>query len=339
MEDIRRLSNLPGTPEEQKWLRDRLEALSEKESIVLAAALQRSDPITAAGAINHLCSLQDYEVYSPAGSYAELGRTYMRYSIRNYEQELPFVNLTVVGQMFEDKCPGLFIGDCYVAYPKNLTVSYGGAGTELPKDDGWSVRLKLSSPSRRDGVWVSLPDYSIANDGRPDEVALALKALGVDKVQDCMLLDARCSLPAAGNLLEQYHDLADLIYDGNDLGFVLAEQGQGMPNFMDKFLGALKYEECDTLRFALDISQNLRCYDWTPFESLEEMAKAELREKGMEEMFLRPDCIDLEAYALDMLERKGCVMADSENGFISRVCGEPFHYERSSPKDFEMQMQ
>jgi len=331
-----RLLALPGTSEERKWLQDRLEVLSAKESIVLAAALQRSSPTTAEGLINHLCSLRDYEVYSPAGSYAELGQTYMKHEIRNYEEHLPFVNLTVVGQMFEDKCPGLFIGDCYVAYPKTLTVAYDG--TELPRDDDWSVRLKLSSPSRREGVWVSLPDYTEANGGRPDEVVLALKELSVDKVQDCMLLDARCVLPQAGNILEQYHSIADLIYDGNDLGFVLDEQGQGIPNFMDKFLGALKYEECDSLRFALDIAQNLHCYDWTPFESLEELTRSDLAGRGMPEEFVKGGCVDLEAYALDLLERRGCVMADSENGFISRN-GEPFHHERTVQRGYDIQMQ
>lgn len=111
-----------------------------------------------------------------------------------------------------------------------------------------------------------------------------------------------------------------------------------MPNFMDKFLGALKYEECDTLRFALDISQNLRCYDWTPFESLEELTKSDLADRGMPEEFIKGGCVNLEAYALDLLERRGCVMADGENGFISRN-GEPFHHERTVQRGYEIQMQ
>ena len=44
------------------------------------------------------------------------------------------------------------------------------------------------------------------------------------------------------------------------------------------------------------------------------------------------------AYALDLLERRGCVMADSENGFVSRN-GEPFHHERISPGGYDIRMQ
>ena len=56
------------------------------------------------------------------------------------------------------------------------------------------------------------------------------------------------------------------------------------------------------------------------------------------EEFIKGGCVDLETYALDLLERRGCVMADSENGFISRN-GEPFHHERTSPRGYDIQMQ
>ena len=89
---------------------------------------------------------------------------------------------------------------------------------------------------------------------------LALLELKVDTIQECTLLDARCVLPEVKDLVSEYREVADLIYDGNDLGFLLDEQGQGMPHFSEKFHAALAYEKCTRLGAALDIAQNLRCY-------------------------------------------------------------------------------
>jgi len=66
------------------------------------------------------------------------------------------------------------------------------------------------------------------------------------------------------NLLEQYDTLEKLVWEGNNLGYVLEERGQGMPHFLDHLRAALEYERCDRLDYALDIPQNLRCYDFLP---------------------------------------------------------------------------
>lgn len=39
-----------------------------------------------------------------------------------------------------------------------------------------------------------------------------------------------------------------------------------------------------------------------------------------------------------LLKRRGCVMADSDNGFVSRN-GEPFHHERTVQRGYDIQMQ
>lgn len=62
MNCIERLNTLPATAQEKKWLEKRLATLSEKESLVLDAAILRSPPESASEAINHLLRLEDYEV-------------------------------------------------------------------------------------------------------------------------------------------------------------------------------------------------------------------------------------------------------------------------------------
>ncbi len=59
MSDFKEFCNLPGTPEEKKWLRERLETLTVKESIILTVAQMRQPAVTAADAVRQLCSLLD----------------------------------------------------------------------------------------------------------------------------------------------------------------------------------------------------------------------------------------------------------------------------------------
>ena len=133
---------------------------------------------------------------------------------------------------------------------------------EIHSWKSFSTKQKLASPAVPEGVWLCLPDSTIDEEGRMDEIRLTLRELKVKTVQACRLLDVRCSLPELSVGLDEYQDLADLIYDGNDLGYVLQEQGQGEPRFLAKFRAALEYEQCHDLKLALDIAANLNCYDY-----------------------------------------------------------------------------
>ena len=106
----------------------------------------------------------------------------------------------------------------------------------------WSLRLRLATPAVPKGVWLCLPDHSATEaDGRLGEIALALRELKAASIQECDLLEVRCSIPGLSILPDDYEDLEDLIRDGNDLGFLLEEQGQGMPDFMERFTACLLY--------------------------------------------------------------------------------------------------
>ena len=191
------------------------------------------------------------------------------------------MDLDQLGRRYEDLHPGLFIGGSYVVYPtKEPEQPYTGHNLAELDDSDWSVRLKIASTEKPEGVWVRLPDYSMVNDDRADEVELALLELKVDTIQECTLLDARCVLPEVKDLVSEYREVADLIYDGNDLGFLLDEQGQGLPHFSEKLHAALAYEKCTRLGAALDIAQNLRCYDFVPKEEVESFAGKYLESRG-----------------------------------------------------------
>ena len=179
-------------------------------------------------------------------------------------------------------------------------------------------------------MWLRLPDLPNWNDDIFPGESLTLRALHVQHWSECVLLDAQCILPEAGNLMEQYDDLADLLYDGQELGYVLAERGQGSPTFMARYAAALELEHCRNLRLALDISKNLQCYDWVQCADLETSAEGLLLDAGVSEELIRASGIDLAAYKAHLLEEQGYTLTPGEGAYIRRN-NEEFHYIYSTP--------
>ena len=330
MSEFDELLRLPIEKQEQRWLRERLATLSVRESVALTAAMLRHPPENAADAINLLQSLDHYTVHINAGNYEALGHAWLHNETRMPQSALPFVDLEQTGRYYEDKHPGLFIGDCYVEYPKTAPQpAYHGQGTPLPEDTDWSVKLKIASDAVPEGVWLRLPGWEPCGDESSADEELALRELRTRNWNDCTLLDARCVLPQAGNLMEQYDNVADLIYDGINLGFILDEHGQGSPGFMERYIAALELEHCSTLRLALDISQNLHCYDWVAHADLEESARGLLLDAGVSEELIHACGIDLAGYKAHLLEEDGYTL--SADGSYIRRNYEEFHYSYSTP--------
>ena len=346
---------------ERQWLLDRLETLSVKEENQMVAAIisrgqlkalsektgeerelavLKMDPNTARDAVNLLLALPDYEVICPAGSYEQLGEYYLRYEAGQPDL-IPYANLEQIGWNYEDSHLGIFVGDCFVVLPRQEPRQiYDGTNTDSLLETDWSLRLKLASPAVPEGVWLCLPDSSIDEEGRMDEIRLALRELKVQTVQACSLLDVRCSLPELSVGLDEYQDLADLIYDGNDLGYVLQEQGQGERYFLEKFRAALEYEHCHDLKLALDIASNLNCYDYCPATETEQFGEEVLQKQGAT-VFRDPvlqGSIDLKVYGEAQLEQQGYLLNTAETGYIRRNEQE-FHHERTEPQpEFDMTM-
>ena len=318
MEIANAIFRLPHTPAEGDWMEERLTTLSAKESIVLAAAWQRILPETAMDAINLLASLRDYEIRCPASGYEDLGKYYLTDAKLDLpELVLAHTDMAALGAAFEDSHPGLFIGDCYVIYPKDPEQKpYDGTNLAALKDDDWSVKVKLASPSHPEGVWLRLPDYSDETDGAPDEVALAIRELGIEKYGEGTILDARCILPEAGNLMEQYTNPTELIYDGNSLGYPLDERAQGMQDFEQKLAAAMEYEDCRTLKDVIGCAEEIKRFSFVMGDKLEEYAKSELKKAGALEMLVEAGLFDLEGFAEESLAQNGYRLDRTESVYI-----------------------
>ena len=311
------LLQLPGRPEEQAWLRERLEVLTVREGIALDAAIQRHPAQDSTEVVSLLASLDEYEVLGGIQSYEDLGLYYLeetnarllaQYMEPELDVSIPIVNVS-----------GSSAGGCYVVYPrKGVTGFYDGVNLPGP-DYSWSLRLKLASSAVPEGVWLALPDYNDVTDARPGEIRLALDALGVQTIRKCTLLEARCSLPGITGLEDAYRGrLEDLIYDGQNLGFILQEQNQGQKGFLQAYLWILEYEHCATLPAALDLAQNLNRYQVVRADQLQDMARMDLRVRlGCVDRALS-GCIDLERYGLDLLRKKGYTLTEDGCAYIAR---------------------
>ena len=241
------LAKLPGRPEEQAWLQERLEVLTVREGIALDAAIQRHPAQDSTEVVSLLANLDEYEVLGGIQSYEDLGLYYLEETNARLLALRDYIDLDKLGRRYEEQHPGLFVGGCYAVYPEREPPQpYDGVTLPGP-DYSWSLRLKLASQAVPEGVWLALPDYNDIMDVRPGEIRLALDALGVQAIQECALLEARCSLPGITGLEDAYAGrLEDLIYDGQNLGFILQEQNQGQKGFLQTCLWALEYEGCTT---------------------------------------------------------------------------------------------
>ena len=133
----------------------------------------------------------------------------------------------------------------------------------------------------------------------------------------------------SGRSHKQYESITQLVRDGSNLGYILDERGQGLPHFEERFAAALEYEDCYDLRFALNISQNLHCYEWVSSDELEDFSASRLQSLGVSEKLIRFGFINLKGYAEDLLETSGYMLTDDKSGYICRN-GQKFVYEYSS---------
>ncbi|MBP5718115.1 MAG: hypothetical protein J6X53_03945 [Abditibacteriota bacterium] len=308
MRDFGHLLALPHTDAERDWLRERLELLSVMESIAFSAALSRTQPESAKDAVNVLLDSHYYELFCPAPNYEALGKFYAEEKgLRIPADAREYTDFTSFGRRFENERPGLFVGDCYVAFPaKPMRERYNGENLDT-LDNGWTIRIKLASPGKPEGCWMHLPDPHEMDEAiPPGEVFFALRELGVKTAEECTILDAWCNVPGVGDIAAQYDRAEVLLEDANNLGIVLNERGYWLPDFERLYAAALSLD-CQSLSDALEISQNLDCY-----ETIEAMYAAEIARQKLDQSRVPEEArkaINMDGYGKQLLANQGYHLA------------------------------
>ena len=312
------LLSFPHTDAEGKWLRERLETLSVKESAVLTALLSWKEPKTAADAVNLLLNVSRCAVYSPVSNYADLGERYLKeegVTLPDGVEE--FTDMEALGRICEKKFPGQFVGDCYVLRPhRPLYEPYSGRNPEV-LDDGWHIRVKLDSEACPEGAWIHFPDYPFAEEEMTGEIGIALRRLGAEDIGECRVLDAQCDVPGVGDIPTQYDSVEALLYDANNMGFILEERGQGAPDFREKFAAALEYENCGTLADAVSIGAEAGSYEVVKVENLRDFAEKRLEDGGVPPEMRA--AVNLEEYAEGRLLDSGFRKSRDGTLFVGRA--------------------
>ncbi len=107
--------------------------------------------------------------------------------------------------------------------------------------------------------------------------------------------------PAGGK-----RNLADLVYDGQELGILLDKRGQGSPDFLERFSAALELESCRRLYDALNIASSLNGYDYISkdrfLDKVTEEVNGQEWAKGGDAV---KGCFDYAAYAAALAEQQG----------------------------------
>ena len=126
-------------------------------------------------------------------------------------------------------------------------------------------------------------------------------------------------LPCVRDLASQYSSLAGLIYDGQELGIILDERGQGSPDFLERFAAALDLENCCRLDDAVNIAGNLSSYDVISRDRFLDQVTQELSGQAWaKEGDAVKGCFDYAAYAAALAEQQGYCLTDDGQNYIRK---------------------
>ncbi len=333
------LDGLELTKSEYEWLERRFENMTEAEKLKFAGAMDILHPQDAAAVIQAASQLERFSLLLGAGNDAALGK----YVLDNFHAaprgSLPYLDVEKAGRMYREEYRCSFQdGHCVQLYGA-LDHHAETPLPYLPTAGDYAIRVKLASRANTEGVWVGFPDCgeSLAA-AVPDELALALEALQVKSAGECIALDVDCCFPQLTGILAQYDSAAKLVRHAVDLGYIWAEQGQGQPYFLEKWQTVMELEDCTRLDYALDLAQNLSCYEFIP-RSVDLGTFG--REKAVSDGVLRKsdrfltDCFDGAAYVGEYARRWG--MSATEHGYAAWN-GTPLAYAYSQPPQEQMMM-
>lgn len=260
-----------------------------------------------------------------------LGNFVMEHIFYPSSQTREFLDPAKVGAAYRQKDGNTFCDGNFIRLSSPLDLSQNSDPAMLPDRGDYGIRVKLASRNNMEGIWVGFPDTSEYMDSsHPDELLLALDALEAETLTECIAVDVDCCLPQLRDILSQYDSAAELIRHAIDFGYVWAEQGQGEPRWLDKWQAVMELEDCHQLDYALDLAQNLHCYNFMPRDmEVAEYGRLLAKQDGVyPNDALLAECFDAEGYANQKMKNLG--LSAAEHGYVSWN-GSEILYEYSQP--------
>lgn len=326
------LAGLELTKSQYEWLERRFDHMTAAEKLKFAGAMDILRPADVETVIRTASQMEYFSLLLGAGDDKALGQYVLEHYHMASRKARPFLDPEQAGRQFRAEHGGSFQGGCLVQQTRELDISEPLSLPHLPTAGDYAICVKLASRSNTEGVWIGFPDCGESTVGEvPDELTLALEALQVKSAGECIMLDVNCCFPRLKNVLEQYDSAAELVQHAMVFGYIWEEQGQGEPYFLEKWQAVMELEDCHRLDYALDLSQNLSCYEFIPRSvDLDAFGK----EKAIADGVLRKsdsfllECFDGASYAGAYAGRTG--MSATGHGYAAWN-GKPLFYEYSEP--------
>ena len=319
------------TKSQHDWLERRFENMTKKESLLFRGAMQIEQPRMTCDVMLIASQLDHYDLFYGAGDDVQLGKFIMEQIQRPSDQAREFLDPEKVGAAYRQKGGNTFCDGHFIKGTSLIDPFLDSDPLMNPDKGDFAIRVKLASRTNMDGVWVGFPDTGEYMDAaHPDELLLALDELEAESLTECIAVEVDCCLPQLRDILSQYDSAAELIRHAIDFGYVWAEQGQGEPRWLDKWQAVLELEDCHRLDYALDLAQNLHCYNFLPRNmELADYGKMLAKQDGiypMDELLV--SCFDAEGYANQKMRNLG--LSAAEHGYVSWN-GIEILYEYSQP--------
>lgn len=207
------------TKSQHDWLERRFENMTVKESLLFRGAMQIEQPRMTCDVMLIASQLDHYDLFYGAGDDARLGKFIMEQIQRPASQARAFLDPEKVGAAYRQKGGNTFCDGHFIRVTSLIDPFLDGAPTLNPDKGDYGIRVRLASRFNTDGVWVGFPDTGEYMDAaHPDELLLALDALEVESLSECIAVDVGCCLPQLKDILSQYGSAAELVRHAIDFG-------------------------------------------------------------------------------------------------------------------------
>ena len=314
--------------DELNYLARRLSGMNGFEKAAYEGVVEMENDPDLVKLINLTYNLDNCNVVFEAHNDEQLGKFYVENDfieelINVPDKVLRYIDYEKVGRVRREDENGVFTKNGYVVQTEpEMQIVYDGTNIPKPDEDtGFVLELYLIKacyePEKAEGVWLKLP-------ATEPEIASVLSKLGAS-LDECIFTHCKSSMSCFNDVFSENEDIEML----NTLSNAISKIISG--NIGAKYKAALQHENCTDLDFAIDIANNLDCYNFYPDLSSPEnygrQALLEASKLQADDMAFKH--LDFRRYGEAKMEADGVKFTDyglicrNEKEFVFHFCQQP----------------
>ncbi|NPV89709.1 MAG: antirestriction protein [Firmicutes bacterium] len=249
---------------ELNFLAQRISGMKDHEKLIFNNFVAaEKNPTDMKKLINITYNLKECQIIGGIGNDKDLGKFYVENDMVDELRDVPdevlkYLDYEKIGLSCREAEKGGFIGDSYVINnAAEFHEVYDGVHLpEQPVDEDYVFKLLIyhgdSYPEGEDAcTCLKLPAAA-------DDIACVLKERNIPSLDGCVVYKNESTIPRLSGVFSEYEDidkirlLADRISELKDRGM------------MAKYKTVLEFMDCTDIDLALDLTQNLGCFDFHP---------------------------------------------------------------------------